>query len=316
VEEIEELPSADDASHKQRKLRSGLTIPWPGLALALAALSLAALGALVIVATIVDADALATVALVLAILAFGAQLIVTAAQTASANEQYRQVNRLYEDTRSVLQRIRTQSKMLLSNQSDQFNKILDHVLSPGAIESAVAEARGETEEPGSPNDDQPATTTTDVNEIAKLLRAQADLAFAEDRAKRAPTHTPRRSMPDAVELRQFPKQDEAQETVERYLSLSEGAKKYLQQIADRFNRSPNAILRMAQIIPGERSGLPPHLLELEASGFVVLEPIRREGKNNTGRRLTSQGVLAVRFFTGQGVVPAYLRGVVGEGGTA
>lgn len=309
VSENEEssAPEPDQSAKKMRP--QGLVVSWPALTLTLAAVTLASLGTLIVVATMADADALATVALVLAILAFGAQLIVTAAQTMSASEQYRQVNRLYEDTRAVLQRIRAQSKMLLSNQSDQFNKILDHVLSPGAIESAVAEARGEGGDTAPENEAN--ATSTDVNEVAKLLRAEADRALAEERVKRVIDHGLRRT-PEAEELQRFPREDEARDAMERYRSLSEDAKGYLQEIANRYLKNPKAGLRLAQVIAGEISEIPSHIRELEDAGFVILEPLRRDGKTNTGRRLTARGVLAVRFFTGQGVVPAYLRDVFRE----
>ena len=69
---------------------------------------------------------------------------------------------------------------------------------------------------------------------------------------------------------------------------------------------------MGHVLPGEVSAQPPHFRELEEAGLVVLEPIRRDGKTNWGVRLTAQDVVAVRFFTGQGVVPAYLRDVFGD----
>lgn len=308
MDEIEQQPVSD--ARRKRKPRVGFVLPWPVLTLALLVIALASLAALVIVVTLTNADTLATVALVLAILAFGTQLIVTGAQTMSANEQYRQVNRLYEDTRAVLKRIRVQSKMLLSNQSDQFNKILDHVLSPGAIESAVAEARGESDPAEVQSGDAPASAT-DVNEISKLLRAEAERVLAEDRADRVVVRT-RRTVPDPDELRRFPREDEARETAGLFQALSDEAKGYIRNIADRFNKSTAQRIRTAQLNSGPVSALPRYVRELEKSGFVSLEPFRVGGTNKTGIRLTPQGIVAVRFLTGQGVIPSYLRDVIGE----
>lgn len=300
----------EEKASAESKTRPGFTIPWPALTLTLLVVALASLGALIIVATIADADALATVALVLAILAFGAQLIVTAAQTASANEQYRQVNRLYEETRSVLQRIRAQSKMLLANQSDQFNKVLDHVLSPSAIESAVAEARGDADDPATP-DGQASAPPTDVVEVSKLLRAEAERAISADRARR-PAESPRRRLPDKEEMRNFPTEDEARDVAARFAPLSVEAKSYIKDLAERFNKNPDSSvsIQVARLLPQSISELPAYFKELEDAGLILLEPYRREGRSRAGRRLTSDGILAMRFFTGQGVVPAYLRPIL------
>lgn len=304
--EIEES-EPEVAPRKKSRERHGFVVSWLALTVALTVIAVAAIATLIIVATVANADTLATVALVLAILAFGAQLIVTAAQTATANEQYRQVNRLYEDTRAVLQRIRVQSKMLLSNQSDQFNKILDHVLSPGAIESAVAEARGESDQPG-PSEDGAPTQNADVNEVSKLLRAEAERALAEERAKRTIEKTPRRPL-EPNEVTRFPREDEGREAMAQFMSLSPEAKDFIRQQADRAIKNPRMGIRMGQIVPGDVSSLPSHIHELSDKGFIELEPYRREGRTDTGRRITPLGVTAIRFFTGQGVVPDYLREV-------
>lgn len=272
------------------------------LTLTLTAVALSLLGALVVVATVSKADSLSTVALVLAVLAFGAQLIVTAAQSASANEQYRQVTRLYEDTRGVLQRIRAQSKMLLANQSEQFNKILDHVLSPSAIESAVAEARGTADDDESPSPES--TSTADASEIAKLLRAEAERALDRDRPAR---DRGLNASTDRRELRRFPREEEGKEVAVRFGKLSEEAKDYLRAVAERATKSPDIPLHIGQLLNGDIASQPAFMHELAKAGFVELEPYRRQGVTRTGRKLTDDALVAVRFFTGHGVVPDYLR---------
>jgi hypothetical protein len=203
--------------------------------------------------------------------------------------------------------------MLLSNQSDQFNKVLDHVLSPGAIESAVAEARGEGNAVSLP-DEESAPAETDVNEVSKLLRAEAERAISDDRTRRSVERRHGRS-PDKGELKVFPTEEEGREVAERYARLSEDAKKYLIATAERANKNPDVPFRSAQLMPQAIADIPPHFRELEQAGFLILEPYRIEGKSRTGRRITSDGFIAVRFFTAHGVVPTYLRAIVGDGET-
>lgn len=298
-----------DQEDSGRRSRRGLTIPWPALSIGLLIVAVGSLAALVIVATMSDADALATVALVLAILAFASQLIVSAAQTASANEQYRQINRLYEDTRAVLQRIRSQSKMMLANQSDQFNKVLDHVLSPSSIESAVAEVTGESS--AGIQDDSGDSSPADVNEVAKVLRAEAERAISVERAGR-PVDRPDRRVPERSELRRFPKEEEGREVAARFLALSPDAKRYITDAAAEALKNPSAPIRIGQVLPTPIDELPPFFRELEAAGFLILEPYRRGGETRTGRIITSDGFIAIRFFTAHGVVPEYLREVIGS----
>lgn len=303
--------NGDHSSQARRRRGRGILISWPALSSVLALSTLAALGSLIVVATVQKADALATVALVLAIVAFGAQLIVTAAQTMSGNEQYRQVNRLYEDTRGVLVKIRAQNKMLLVNQSDQFNKILDHVLSPSAIESAVAEARGELSSEESTDDGE--RTQADPGEVAKLLRAEAEKALAEERKKPSAVGavSDRPSNRDPGTMLRFPTESEGMQVVAAYRTLGSEAKDYIQKAAERYARNPKRLMP-GSLLPYSLHDAPGFMRELERNGFLILEPIRRDGQDKTVRRWTAQGITAMRFFTGQGIVPQYLRDIVGS----
>ncbi|WP_146766759.1 hypothetical protein [Micromonospora noduli] len=81
---------------------------------------------------------LSTIALALAVLAFAAQLIVSLAQAQGSAQQLTQTERVNSETQSALAEVRSTANALLTNQSDQFNKVLSALLR-SATEDAVRE---------------------------------------------------------------------------------------------------------------------------------------------------------------------------------
>lgn len=77
-------------AHNEHDGSPGFKVPWGALSIGLAAIAIAYLGTLVVIASAQNIDALSTVALALAVLAFAAQLIVSLAQASAGAQQIAQ----------------------------------------------------------------------------------------------------------------------------------------------------------------------------------------------------------------------------------
>jgi hypothetical protein len=122
------------------KPRTGLVVSWQVLAVVLVLVTVASLTSLSIVATIKDVDALSTVALALAVLAFGAQLVGSIVQGQTSTQQMLQSERLNAETRSLLSEVRVTSQEIRATQSGLVDRLMGHVLQaiPEAVEEVAA----------------------------------------------------------------------------------------------------------------------------------------------------------------------------------
>ncbi|WP_148272159.1 hypothetical protein [Micromonospora maris] len=152
--------------------RPGLHIPWSGLSLGLFAISMTSIGTLIVVVSIKDVDLLSTIALALAVLAFAAQLIVSLAQAQGSAQQLTQTERVNTETKSALSEVKSTANALLTNQSDQFNKILSALLR-SATEDAVREVAEASSDAGKTAPGQ-----------AEILDPEAVAERVEERVKR------------------------------------------------------------------------------------------------------------------------------------
>lgn len=109
------------------------------VALFLGLVALAATTTLIIVANVEDADALATIALALAILAFAAQLADTAISTQSSSQQLLHAERIQTDTASMLTEIRGHAAAMATTVDGHMTRLITHVLE--AVPSAVEESK-------------------------------------------------------------------------------------------------------------------------------------------------------------------------------
>jgi hypothetical protein len=97
---------SDEGVQKAPSRSSSLIVPLRVVAIVSGVFGFTCLCVLVVVTSVDNKDALATVALALAILAFGIQLIVFIAQQGLATEQGRRSEQIYGEMRSVLAEIR------------------------------------------------------------------------------------------------------------------------------------------------------------------------------------------------------------------
>jgi hypothetical protein len=105
-----------------------LSLPWSWVAGIGALLGIGSLGALVVVATVNDADTLSTVALALAVLAFVIQILVFVVQTWVGVQQSQQNQAVNADTRALLSELQTRTQDTNAVMQGQYDKLLDRVL--------------------------------------------------------------------------------------------------------------------------------------------------------------------------------------------
>jgi len=105
-----------------------LSVPWRGVAIGAVCLALGIVTALIIVATIQDAGALGTIALVLAVVAFVSQLMIFVAQLAFTSSQLQQAERINSATSAVLADVSSRVARLDETQLQQFTEIREQLL--------------------------------------------------------------------------------------------------------------------------------------------------------------------------------------------
>ena len=127
------MPGSEEPMPKP-KPRTGLVVSWQVLAVVLVLVTVASLTSLSIVATIKNVDALSTVALALAVLAFGAQLVGSIVQGQASTQQMLQSERLNAETRSLLSEVRVTSQEIRATQSGLVDRLMGPVLTHAAIE--------------------------------------------------------------------------------------------------------------------------------------------------------------------------------------
>ncbi|HZO66232.1 MAG TPA: hypothetical protein VFB74_14605 [Kribbellaceae bacterium] len=101
-----------------------LRVPWRIVALSSLLLNLVAIAAIATIANVQNADALATVALALSVLAFISQLIIYSVQTWQSGEQLRQAKELNAQTLGVLSDARARIEGTHKMVSDQYAELM------------------------------------------------------------------------------------------------------------------------------------------------------------------------------------------------
>jgi hypothetical protein len=184
-----------------------LTIDWRTLAIGLAILSVGSLTTLVVIVSVQDVDVLSAIALALAVIAFAAQIIVSLGQSFATNKQLATSEAVNSETRSLLGRITIQSDSLLSNQTQQFDRVLNAALGNDAVREAVAAVTGG-------DDDGDISSGLDTEALTQALRIGAERNLGVPLASDLPHQ-------DFVnEMSGFPTQAEAQEAIAVFKTLT------------------------------------------------------------------------------------------------
>lgn len=113
---------------RSQRQSATISMSWSSVAFGAGAVALASTSSLAIVATMSKADALATVALALAILSFIIQIGLFIAQSWTSGQQVLHSEELNSDTRAILAEVRENARGTNQMISDQFEKVLTHLL--------------------------------------------------------------------------------------------------------------------------------------------------------------------------------------------
>jgi hypothetical protein len=204
-----------DAARNSEQPSNVFSVRLSTLSIVLLCVTVSSVASLTVVATISKADALSTVALALAVLAFAAQLIITIAQSQSSAEQTRDTFRINAETRAVLAQIQAQGNALVAVQAGQFDKVLNRAINADTVGTAISNL---TDDRGNaPRGDAP-----DPEAIAGELRSLIEKSL-EEPSQRPKTFRATRLVGPV----------EAKRTIDEFLTLSAEAQRLLLELSAR-----------------------------------------------------------------------------------
>lgn len=267
----------------------GPSLSWRVIASTTTILAIGAVGALVIVSSVKDADTLSVVALALAILAFVIQIIVFVAQTWSDSQQARHTQSVNAETRALLGELQAMVRGTNEVINAQYNKLLDKVL--------LAKDEVSSENPEEEVD----------SESLRLALDNILSGMPSDLTTERTTVRPTRSIsnderiPSARLLSKWPTPAGVKGLANEGInSLGEAELSRLKFFADDLELSAELE------VPGGR------LLSVGATGVPVLlgeryiaSGVERHGSKRSFH-LTPKGEIAARLFTAEGDPPQYV----------
>lgn len=247
-----------------------------------------------------------TIALALAILSFSAQLIIALAQAYNGVLQVSQADRVNADTRSSLAEIRATSSALLSNQSEQFSKVLQAALNT-AIPAAVEDISPEGDE----DDNDYGVSEGAARDLEERLFVRLNEALSAQGSSRPITIRAPDPEPSPLygRLSTFP---EDKEQGQRYLSILNSLSaqdaaifaRTATMIRDRAKdgRSPSIVI----LSTGEPVTPTSRLINLGLLTSSEATP-SRSGVPRNRIRLTDSGIGVASIFLGVNELPSWLR---------
>jgi hypothetical protein len=273
----------------------GLTLSWGWLSIALGVLAAGSLGTLVVVTSIKNLDTLSTVALALAVISFAAQLIVTTVQSYQSS----QVN---ADTKSALADMRATTSSLLTNQRDQFDKVL-HAALQTAIPAAVQDVERHDD-----SDSDEGLAADRIKELEDRLTVRFNEALGSFKGLSpikaqvpAPSPAPTRDSKLLDLLSTYPEQEEGKPVVELIGKMGARGLAALGQVGSNVQRNP----RTDRTLRFRRSaGISPGMKELVDSG--ILREVADENSRALVFELTPTGMTALRLLMGAGDKPDWV----------
>jgi hypothetical protein len=108
---------------------SRISVSWRTVAVVGAVLAVCSTTALIVVASVRGSNALSTIALSLAIVAFSSQIIIAIGQSRTDAEQIRRTEEISTRTLTALTEVQTTTQGMLHSFEGQFSKVLERVLS-------------------------------------------------------------------------------------------------------------------------------------------------------------------------------------------
>jgi hypothetical protein len=262
-------------------------VPLRTLAVTSGVFGFTCLGVLVVVTAIDSVDALSTVALALAILAFSVQLIVFAAQQNLASEQARRNEELYGSMQGVLAEVREKAAGTQEDVRTINEKMLGAILSKTLVEGS----RGPVDY------SQLATQVAREASAAEQTSGLPDLSeVIWPRRKVSAEDQPHREL-----LETFPPEDEASDLLAHLMtvppidrmSLKAFGEDELRALSPDSPFNPSLPLNIAYSLPAMGLVEPYPAEEQPAGGPVIM-------------RLTDDGRNLARLLTADEPIPSYL----------
>jgi len=262
-------------------------ITWRTLAIGGSLLAVAALTTLLIQTATSDADALSSVALILAVLAFVIQIIVFIADFSFNSRRDKEASELNASTQALLAKIEEKANTTNQAVTVQMTKMLDRILRGENLASkeefsdpAVAEARRDL-----------------LNEIRAQVASERPPLFVD------PSPVPPPEAPSQSKVRQF-RQWPRPLTVSRL--TREGIEEFtsdevdvLAELADDVRKSYEHDLQEGL---GEGQFEKAAVDNLVKRGFIERTDMFEEG----GVTLTAKGIAAARLYSAEGEIPDYV----------
>jgi len=285
------MPDADKTA--LRGLSSGhLILSLRAIAVVTAVFGLTCLGVLVVVTSVKGKDALSTVALALAILAFSVQLIVFVAQQSLATEQGRRSEELYGSMQGVLAEIREKTAGTQAEVRTINEKMLGAILAKNLVGAPVGQL--DYEDLGS--------------QIAQAIDQSAEKQNNDEENGATPIWPARRPDPNdglyVQQLESFPSEEEVGDALSVVESLEPSDRERLKSFGD------DEILARHPDSPFDPSLTAASVGGLESLGLV--EPYPPDRLPTDGFRifrLTDHGRAVARLLTASGDPPPYLEGL-------
>jgi hypothetical protein len=284
-------------------LERKFTLAPRAVAIAGGIFGVACLTTLAIVASVDDADGLATIALALAILAFVIQILVFIAQAHSSSQQMLRSEQLNTQTRALLVEMQATARSTHSMVGEQFSKVLSAFMDA----AKSAEGKGDF--------DQEAFERRLIANIRQEQGAVSSASRSDSKRPRARRASPvRRLSPDVVfDSGPFPSEDEAQPILPVLNELSQEARQRLKK----YGRDKQTTRGGVDEYMGYSASGPFQALDrdLMSKGLLKLVRLAESGPGEDGLvfQLTELGDLAANVLGSSGPVPAWAAPVLMAG---
>lgn len=262
------------------------------VAIVMGVFGLTCLGVLVVVTAIDDADALSTVALALAILAFSVQLIVFIAQQNLASEQARRNEELYGSMQGLLAEIKEKAAGTQADVRTINERMLGAILSKSI--ASAPEGRVDYQ--------------ALMSQLAQATEPESDSSASagpDDERSIWPNRRPGPHDQEHLEtLKTFPSEDEVGESMSVLEALTDVDRQGLKSFGD------DEVIALQPGFPFDPALTLASVGGLQDLGLVEpYPPERQPDEGSRIYRLTDRGRSVARLLTAQGEAPAYLPGL-------
>lgn len=275
------------------------------------AVTAASLTALAVVASVEGAEALATIALVLAIVAFTIQIFLFVVQSQAASEQRVRSEQLNTQTQALLVEVRATAQATQAMLSQQFNQLLQAFVT-GAAQTAeetkfdpasferrlLANIRTAAQPPGTGAASQAGGQATGTDGPERAIERVGPSRAQRERVARLRTRNER-----PERLKTFPSDEDGRSAADLLRNLQPNERKRLRQLAE-------------DEITATEAGAYVGLSKRPEDDSLRERSLVTSARVNTGEgltvvtRLTDEGVAAARLLTAVGEIPTWARDVI------